>query len=212
MSQDMQTLYSCPVCLQIPPDEIYQCDNKHLTCKDCFSRITECPQCRISLKGNSSRNKELESLLDTQLFLCPNAVFGCDSKLHRKLIPEHLENCRFKEDILQLCQLLGFNCDILSSSKAIKKLVEHLEENHGVVTVDRTTAVLSLEKFSEVPVNKTRVWKPLILKEFLIIPKINGVQQTVSFVCIHLCETNDKADDYVVSFAIQTPAKGKNVS
>ena len=43
-------LLKCPVCLQYSSGEQYmQCRNGHSGCIECYSRLTECPVCRLSL-------------------------------------------------------------------------------------------------------------------------------------------------------------------
>ncbi len=42
----------CPICLQLPDKEIYQCKNGHMICASCSSEVETCPQCRCDLEVN----------------------------------------------------------------------------------------------------------------------------------------------------------------
>ena len=42
-----ESLLECTVCLEVPSSNpIYQCRNGHLFCKECHSKLQECPVCR----------------------------------------------------------------------------------------------------------------------------------------------------------------------
>ena len=50
--EGLRNILECPVCL-VPPTStpIYRCDNGHILCKTCRSKVQICPECRIEL-GN----------------------------------------------------------------------------------------------------------------------------------------------------------------
>ena len=53
-TEDLREDLECPVCLKIPTDiPIYQCDSGHIHCKDCHTKIRECPICRKRLRGDT---------------------------------------------------------------------------------------------------------------------------------------------------------------
>ena len=46
-----KSLLECNVCLEVPSSNpIYQCRNGHLFCKECHSKLQECPVCRQGKK------------------------------------------------------------------------------------------------------------------------------------------------------------------
>ena len=51
LTKDDISSLNCPVCYEIPSEnQIYQCENGHTICLDCYSNIEEgknCPQCRM---------------------------------------------------------------------------------------------------------------------------------------------------------------------
>ena len=51
LTKDDISSLNCPVCFEIPSEnQIFQCENGHTTCTDCYSNIQNnqnCPQCRM---------------------------------------------------------------------------------------------------------------------------------------------------------------------
>ncbi len=96
-----EDLLSCPVCLEIPKKEIYQCKNGHVICAQCLSSGVsgKCPQCRVPLdRDHATRNRSLESILDTMTFDCPQKLKGCTEKLARGSFQMHSEKeCKFNK-------------------------------------------------------------------------------------------------------------------
>ena len=58
--------FACPVCLEVlrPPCRIFQCPEGHILCENCKENpaIVHCPQCRVPLERNCSRNRALEEV------------------------------------------------------------------------------------------------------------------------------------------------------
>jgi len=65
-NKDIESCLECPVCLDVckPPLQVWQCPEGHIICESCVDRpeLRVCPQCRISLTGQLSRNRALEDL------------------------------------------------------------------------------------------------------------------------------------------------------
>ena len=72
--------YQCPVCWEVPPGNIFQCQEGHFYCEDCFNGITndKCPICRVDLIL-PIRNRALEDVIRDEVFDCKND--GCTKKL-----------------------------------------------------------------------------------------------------------------------------------
>ena len=56
--EDVTNVLECPVCLNIPRSKcgttivwVFQCQNGHTVCDDCFPKLTPkvCPSCRIKM-------------------------------------------------------------------------------------------------------------------------------------------------------------------
>ena len=65
-SEEDEDQFACPVCLELlrPPLRIFQCPEGHILCENCKENpaIVHCPQCRVPLERNSSRNRALEEV------------------------------------------------------------------------------------------------------------------------------------------------------
>lgn len=94
MTSELFDEIKCPICLEIPQTEIFQCSNGHSYCDICSVNIEECPLCRKPFTG--IRNRALESLLDKIKFDCANKTFGCGVTTHRTQISAHRRYCTYK--------------------------------------------------------------------------------------------------------------------
>ena len=82
---DIQDALECVICLDLPKeDPIYQCNNGHIHCNTCHSKITECPVCRIKL-GNT-RNLTAERVLAKCPKACKFTKYGCDTVLTKEML------------------------------------------------------------------------------------------------------------------------------
>lgn len=61
--------FACPVCMELlmPPLRIFQCPEGHILCENCKENpsLVHCPQCRVRLETNCSRNRALEEVART---------------------------------------------------------------------------------------------------------------------------------------------------
>lgn len=87
--------WKCPICLEIPSGEIFQCKNGHSLCSSCCSRSPTCPTCRLNFDFAKIRNRALEEQLDTFNFDCPHKDKGCQMRLTRGLLATHPDSCNF---------------------------------------------------------------------------------------------------------------------
>ena len=63
IKEDLKDVLECPICLMVPNyGPIYQCQNGHIVCKDCHSKLSECSQCRS--RQISIRALYLEKILE----------------------------------------------------------------------------------------------------------------------------------------------------
>lgn len=95
-----QELLQCPICYEIPRENVFQCVNGHTICSTCCSRVRECPFCKVSFwtdtPGGGARKRiralAIESMLDAMTFECPNKKLGCQVIMKRGDIRHHLKN------------------------------------------------------------------------------------------------------------------------
>ena len=93
---ELEEALECVICLCLPPSTpISQCDNGHLFCSNCRSRLTKCPICRIRL--GMTRSLIAEKMLDKIPVRCPYAQIGCRVKISRKDVENHSQECQMRE-------------------------------------------------------------------------------------------------------------------
>ena len=75
-NEEDEDQFACPVCLELlrPPLRIFQCPEGHILCENCKENpaLVHCPQCRVSLERNCSRNRALEEV--ARNFFPPNTT------------------------------------------------------------------------------------------------------------------------------------------
>ena len=75
-NEEDEDQFACPVCLEVlrPPLRIFQCPEGHILCENCKENpaIVHCPQCRVPLERNCSRNRALEEV--ARSFFPPNTT------------------------------------------------------------------------------------------------------------------------------------------
>ncbi|CAL8130102.1 unnamed protein product [Orchesella dallaii] len=107
----MEDLRECPICLEIPEKEIYQCSEGHIICSSCIEKVTECPQCRTNYGAKQIRCRVLEALLDKQMFQCKYNENGCHHLCRRSDISNHANICGFNQDSIPLCSKMNWGSD-----------------------------------------------------------------------------------------------------
>ena len=63
----VQEVFKCPVCLNLPPCDIYQCNEGHLICMDCYNKSKRkspvlCQTCRTWMPSVPIRNRAAEQV------------------------------------------------------------------------------------------------------------------------------------------------------
>ncbi len=87
----------CPVCQEYPPMEVFQCDEGHIVCHGCVTKMTRCPVCRANYNNKKIRNRVAEIELDDMKFKCRFRNFGCSkTKIPRNLRTAHEIQCEHK--------------------------------------------------------------------------------------------------------------------
>ncbi|ODM92918.1 Ubiquitin carboxyl-terminal hydrolase 7 [Orchesella cincta] len=85
----------CPICLELPRRQVYQCKSGHTICDSCINGVTTCPQCRERFGGERIRNRAVETMLDDLQMDCKFTGNGCTYKALRKHLPLHELHCVF---------------------------------------------------------------------------------------------------------------------
>ena len=72
---EMEKIYQCPVCLELPICKIYQCKEGHLICEDCFIKMqkernllenvfVKCPTCSTNISVPPIRCRTAEQVIN----------------------------------------------------------------------------------------------------------------------------------------------------
>jgi len=75
--EELKTELKCPVCLEVANSPIYKCEDDHLVCSGCRSKMSRCPVCRISYQRGEPkrfRGAERSSEKLTNLYLELTAI------------------------------------------------------------------------------------------------------------------------------------------
>ncbi|CAG0915409.1 unnamed protein product [Notodromas monacha] len=125
-TQELLSLFECPVCYEYILPPAYQCCQGHAICHGCKRKLSHCPSCREEL-GNI-RCLVMEKVGDTIQFPCKYALQGCGLMLHRSRKTTHeLEECEYK--LFECPYKFIDNC--LEWSGRADKVVEHLMLVHA---------------------------------------------------------------------------------
>lgn len=125
---DIKSLFECPICFDYAVPPIYQCQNGHLVCQSCSSKITHCPTCRVPITEPSIRNLQLDRLANTFQFPCKYNFNGCQWKSYWFKKHEHEENCDY---ISYSCPCPGSTC---KWTGLLPQVMSHLREHHKSIT------------------------------------------------------------------------------
>ncbi|KAL0866731.1 hypothetical protein Bca101_045849 [Brassica carinata] len=144
----------CPICCEPLKIPIFQCDNGHLACSVCCTKVRNiCPSCTLPV--GYIRCRAMEKVIETSRVSCPNAKFGCREKM--------LYGNRFSHE--KLCVFSPCSCPVLDCDYAgyYKDLNSHVRAKHRdevvpfawdvsvTIRLDKTT-ILQEEKDGEVMV------------------------------------------------------------
>ncbi|CAN6333896.1 unnamed protein product [Urochloa humidicola] len=92
----------CSICFEPLRPPLYQCQNGHVACFPCWSRLTN--KCHIcSHEANFARNIALEKVVESVKSSCSYAKWGCSKLVSYSLRNAHEESCLFTP----LCPIPG---------------------------------------------------------------------------------------------------------
>lgn len=128
LSCDIKSLFECPICFDYAVPPIYQCQNGHLVCQCCSTKITHCPTCRVPIFEPSIRNLQLDRLANTFQFPCKYNFNGCQWRSYWFKKREHEESCDF---ISYSCPCPGTAC---KWTGLLPQVMPHLSEQHKSIT------------------------------------------------------------------------------
>ncbi|KAJ1265206.1 hypothetical protein BS78_08G061600 [Paspalum vaginatum] len=99
----------CSICFEPLRPPLYQCQNGHVACFSCWSRLTN--KCHIcSHEANFVRNIALEKVVESVKSPCSYAKWGCSKLASYSLRNVHEESCLFAPSLCPIpgCGYRGF--------------------------------------------------------------------------------------------------------
>ncbi|XP_078431377.1 E3 ubiquitin-protein ligase SINA-like 2 [Wolffia australiana] len=118
--------FECPVCFELMDSPIFQCQNGHVTCSSCFTKLSKCHTC--SVPPSPTRCLALEKVVDSMKLACPYASLGCGEIISYSKRESHKESC----------SRVPCHCPILCCrfSGPVSELLLHLGRVHGPLIAD----------------------------------------------------------------------------
>ena len=119
-SNDLASLFECPVCFDYALPPIMQCQSGHIVCSSCRPKLSLCPTCRgplgeyilihtffwnlcddylfecIQTNLGNIRNLAMEKVAVTVSFPCKYSSSGCPVTLIHTEKTDHEETCEFR--------------------------------------------------------------------------------------------------------------------
>lgn len=128
LTNEIESLFECPICFDYATPPIYQCQNGHLVCNGCSSKINQCATCRVPITNPSIRNLQLDRLANSFQIPCKYNFNGCDWKSYWFQKRDHEESCKY---ISLTCPCPGTTC---KWSGLLSEVMNHLGDQHKSIT------------------------------------------------------------------------------
>ncbi|KFK33270.1 hypothetical protein AALP_AA6G352900 [Arabis alpina] len=145
----------CPICCEPLKTPIFQCDNGHLACSVCCTKVrNRCPCCTLPI--GYIRCRAMEKVIETSRVSCTNAKYGCKQNMLYGNRFHHEKLCVFTP-----CSCPIHNCNYTGYYKDVNNHVR-LKHKDDVIPfvwdasvrisldIDQKTTVFQEEKSGEV--------------------------------------------------------------
>ncbi|KAL2457531.1 E3 ubiquitin-protein ligase [Forsythia ovata] len=112
----------CPICLEPLTLPVFQCENGHIACAPCCTKmLNRCGSCCLPIGYN--RCRAIEKVVESVKISCRNADYGCKETIRYSKKLDHENAC-----IYVPCSCPYLACDYVDSSEC---MYTHFELNHG---------------------------------------------------------------------------------
>ena len=125
---------TCPICLNIlkNPISCSTSNHSHCFCNQCINKYlkdsNKCPMCKNIFEFQI--NEEINNLLNNLLFKCPFYKEGCNNTIKYSEYFNHINNCKYKTNILYECQVKKYNYKNKEFEKCLYKANLNEIEKH----------------------------------------------------------------------------------
>lgn len=113
----------CPICLEPLNAPVYQCENGHIACSPCCSKlVNKCPSCCLPIGYN--RCRALERVLESFEVMCRNSEYGCKETVNFSKKNDHEKSCTY----------IPFSCpfSLCNFISPFNQLSSHLIDKHSI--------------------------------------------------------------------------------
>ncbi|CAH9094655.1 unnamed protein product [Cuscuta epithymum] len=111
----------CPICFDALTVPVFQCENGHIACSSCCTKIVnKCPSCAWPIGYN--RCRAIEKLIECIKLSCRNTKYGCKESVFFTKKSGHESSCIFTP-----CSCPLRNCSFIGSSE---QLYTHFSNRH----------------------------------------------------------------------------------
>ncbi|KAH0701731.1 hypothetical protein KY290_016736 [Solanum tuberosum] len=112
----------CPICLEHLRVPIFQCENGHIACASCCTKIAnKCPSCCWPIGYN--RCRAMEKVVESVKVSCVNKMYGCKEILSYSKKTDHENAC-----IYVPCSCPSHGCDFI---EGILFIINHASDRVG---------------------------------------------------------------------------------
>lgn len=112
----------CPICLEPLIIPVFQCENGHVACNCCCSKLkNRCASCCLPIGYN--RCRAMEKVIESVKISCQNVKYGCKETVSYTKKHDHEHVC-----LQAPCSCPHTDCSFVGSSK---KLYQHFSSKHS---------------------------------------------------------------------------------
>jgi hypothetical protein len=183
----------CPICLEYMVSTINMCENGHIICNSCKSKISICPSCQGKfIKG---KNITLERIASIAVYPCKYREAGCKKTLKKENISYHNLECFYQSRECPFKKLSDVNCPWTGALTAIGS---HAKCDHTDQTAEHSGAFeVTLQNFNTVQ----RFCKAIFTLDKLFYLVWETTHHTFYFSVFCVGE-KDEADQFTYDFII----------
>lgn len=128
LSEETVDSLKCPKCLVIPGvNQIYQCENGHTICFQCYSH-KNCQECQLPMKKTRFTNFVSENVLPKLSIQCP--FVECPKKKNWSEIEKHKRKCQYR---VKRPSKIVYKCTICKKDhyRSMREFTYHTMKSHA---------------------------------------------------------------------------------
>ncbi|KAL6960913.1 RING-type E3 ubiquitin transferase [Sarracenia purpurea var. burkii] len=142
----------CPICLEPLISPVFQCENGHVSCSSCCTKLgNKCPSCSWPIGYN--RCRAIERVIESAKVVCRNTKYGCKEIVSYNKVHDHEETCIYAPCScpLSYCTFVGYWKHLsLHFTSTHSNIAKRFRYNTIVlINLDKHQASLILQELNE---------------------------------------------------------------